>query len=142
MTADSDVRSNNIAQSNQDRVRRVLSTFSNIELAVIFGSMAVGQENQESDVDVAVMATHALSFDQHIKIIDALALELGRPVDLIDLKKVGLSLLNQIVANGRLVLGSTDAWANLIYRNLVDQADFMPLQRRLLKERQDAWIAT
>ncbi len=103
--------------------------------------MAIGQENRETDVDVALMASDALSFDQHIKIIDAVALELGRPVDLIDLKTVSQPLLNQIVANERLVLGSTDAWANLVDRNLVGQADFMPLQRRLLKERQDAWIA-
>lgn len=142
MTTDSDPRGDSTAKSNQDRVRKVLSTFNDIEIAVIFGSVATGQEKRESDVDIAVMASHALSHEQHIKIIDAVALEFGRPVDLIDLKTVGQPLLNQIVAHGRLVLGSTDAWSNLVYRNLVDQADFMPLQRRLLKERQDAWIAT
>lgn len=57
-----------------------------------------------------------------------------------DLHSVGELLLGRIVSEGRLVMGDTDDWGQLIYRHLVNQADFVPLQNRILKTRRDAWI--
>jgi len=73
-------------------------------------------------------------------LINALAARTGRPVDLIDLHTVGQPLLCQIVRHGRRVLGSATAHGQLISRNLVEQADFVPLRNRILKERRQTWI--
>jgi hypothetical protein len=72
--------------------------------------------------------------------IEALALAFGRPVDLVDLKTAGQPLLTQIVTTGKRLLGSDSQWAKIIYRNIMDNEDFVPLQRRILIARQKAWI--
>lgn len=128
------------ADSELQRIRAVVDSFGFVRLAVVFGSVARGQHGPGSDLDLAIQCDQALSTSQKVALIDALALATGRPIDLIDLKTVGQPLLNQIVRHGLLLLGSRDLWAQLIYRNLVDQADFVPLRNRILRERRERWI--
>lgn len=108
----------------------------------MIGSLAKGTERIDSDLDLAVLAQQALSAKQKIELIDALAYAIGRPVDLIDLKTVGQPLLNQILKYGKRIAGDDDQLAALIYRNLIDRADFTPLRDRVLKEASAAWIST
>ena len=121
-------------------MREVLSEFADIHLAVLFGSVAKETARADSDLDIAVLANHKLSSNEKIQIIEAFAQKIGRPVDLIDLFDPPQPLLGQIIKTGRKILGTDDAFANLVYRNLVDQADFLPLRSRALRERRDAWI--
>jgi predicted nucleotidyltransferase len=150
MTGLSSLPSSNMAQASPaatphadfdlQRIRAVVESFGFVKLAVVFGSVARGQHGPGSDLDLAVLCDQALGTSRKIALIDALALASGRPIDLIDLKTVGQPLLNQIVRHGLLLLGSRDLWAQLIYRNLVDQADFVPLRDRILRERRERWI--
>jgi hypothetical protein len=94
----------------------------------------------DSDLDIAVAANQALTADERIALISALADCTGRPVDLIDLKGVSEPLLGQIVRYGRRILGSDTLYGELISRHLFEQADFMPYRTRLLAERRMAWI--
>ena len=122
-------------------MREVLSDFADIYLAVLFGSVAKESARVDSDLDIAVLANHKLSTDEKIQLIEAFAQKIGRPVDLIDLFDPPQPLLGQIIKTGRRILGTDDAFAHLVYRNLVDQADFLPLRSRALRERRDAWIS-
>nr|WP_298414381.1 nucleotidyltransferase domain-containing protein [uncultured Halomonas sp.] len=122
------------------RVRQTLAGFSEIEQIVLFGSLARGAGHPDSDIDVAVEAGRRLTPEQRIAMIEALAMEFGRPVDLVDLKSAGQPLLTQIVTTGKRLLGSDTQWAKVIYRNIIDNEDFVPLQRRILIARQKAWI--
>jgi len=125
------------------RVAQALADFSEIEQIVLFGSVARGAARAASDIDVALDAGKPLTQGQRVVMIEALALELGRPVDLvdlIDLRTAGQPLLAQIVTTGKRLLGSDTAWANTLYRNIIDNEDFVPLQRRVLQARQKAWI--
>ena len=123
-----------------EQLRAVLSAFGHIELALLFGSVARGDERPQSDLDIAVGARRALSAEQKITLIEALAEHTGRPVDLVDLRTVGEPLLGQILRHGRRLLGSDTAYGELISRHLFDQADFMPYHARILAERRAAWI--
>lgn len=123
-----------------ERIKRALETCADIRFAVVFGSMASGRQRPDSDLDIAVLADRPLSAERHVALIDALARASGRAVDLIDLKTVGQPLLHQIMQHGKRVLGSSETWASLMYRNLLDCADFVPLQERLLRERRQRWI--
>lgn len=127
-------------QAALERIRAVLEPFQFIKLAVLFGSTAGGRHGPLSDLDVAVLADTVLDTQQRIAIIDALALDWGRAIDLVDLSRTGQPLLNQIVRHGRIVMGSQESWAQLIYRNILDQSDFVPLRERILKERRERWI--
>ncbi|MEE9905128.1 MAG: nucleotidyltransferase domain-containing protein [Chlorobium sp.] len=122
------------------QIRKVLERHNTIRLALLFGSLAKGTAHCESDLDLAVGADHPLDTDETMKLIADLAEALGRPVDLIDLSTVGEPLLGQIIAGGRRIVGSNTLYAELLLKHLYNQEDFVPYQRRILKERREAWI--
>jgi predicted nucleotidyltransferase len=67
-----------------DQLREVLSGFPQITLAILFGSVASGKAHAQSDLDLAVIAAKPLQAAEKIKIIEALAMATGRPIDLVD----------------------------------------------------------
>lgn len=108
--------------------------------AIVFGSVARGSANAESDLDLAVVAEHELSAGQRSHLIEQLAEVTGRPVDLVDLRRVGEPLLGEILRDGLRLFGADDMMKALILRHIYADADFVPLQRRILAERRQAWI--
>lgn len=118
----------------------VLSRHPRISLAVLFGSLASGGARPDSDLDLAVGAATALTAAERIALIDDLAERIGRPVDLVDLARVGEPLLGQILTHGKRLLGSDERYAQLLRRHLFDNADFTPYRSRILAERRQAWI--
>jgi predicted nucleotidyltransferase len=132
-----------VSQSEQTidaQLKEVLAHFPKIAFAMLFGSVALGRQSADSDLDIAVAAKQALTADEKIALVSALADCTGRPIDLIDLKVVSEPLLGQIVRHGRRILGSDTLYGELISRHLFEQADFMPYRTRLLAERRMAWI--
>ena len=127
-------------RDTDDQLRAVLSAFPQIVLALLFGSFAQGRQRPGSDIDIAVAAHHDLTAIEAIALVEALAERTGRPVDLVDLRRVAEPLLGQILRHGRRLLGSDRAYGELISRHLFDQADFMPYRARVLAERRAAWI--
>lgn len=126
---------------NDDIITQLQAFFapqSGIELVILFGSLAQGTARPDSDLDIAVMYRQPLTQEQRIELIEQLALQFGRPVDLIDLRHAGEPLLGQIF-KGKRVLGSNETYAQCLTRHLIDTADFLPLQQRILKERRERW---
>lgn len=121
-------------------LRSILAPFR-LRMAVVFGSVARGSATADSDLDVAVLGANVLSSEEKMALIEALALAFGRPVDLVDLQCVGEPLLGRILAEGRQFIGTRAQWADLLSRHLVNQADFVPLQDRILDARRAAWLA-
>jgi predicted nucleotidyltransferase len=122
------------------QIRQALSAVVGLRLAIVFGSCAKGQAKPDSDLDMALAFDQAMSVQQHIALIEALALATGRPIDLIDLRTVGEPLLGQIMQHGVRILGSDVLHAQYITRHVMDAADFMPYQARILQERRQAWM--
>ncbi|MBS4096871.1 MAG: nucleotidyltransferase domain-containing protein [Sulfuricella sp.] len=122
------------------RIRRVLSRHPVIRLAVLFGSLARNTARRDSDLDIAVGADIPFHPQEKIQLIEELAEAIGRPVDLVDIFAVGEPLLGEIITSGKKILGDDSSYACLISKHLINQADFMPYQRRILQERRQAWI--
>ena len=122
-----------------ENLRFFLKSEQSIRLAILFGSIARGTARTDSDVDLAVLQDQPLSIIEKTALIEKISVISGRPVDLIDLTTVGEPLLGEILRGKRLT-GSDENFARLLTRHLVDTADFLPLQQRILKERRDAWI--
>lgn len=140
-TPDSFSADQSLSQSAlESRLRSALQAFPGLELALLFGSLARGGGRPDSDVDLAVQAGQPLSAQERMNLIGAVAQAVKRPVDLVDLRTAGEPTLGQVVRHGRRILGSDAAHGRLLYRQLVDQADFMPLRDRILEERRVAWI--
>ena len=73
--------------------------------------------------------------------IEALARETGRPIDLIDLAIAGEPLLGEVLSKGVRVLSRDDsAYAELLRKHLFDATDFLPYRNRILEERRSRWI--
>lgn len=121
-------------------VKAVLDRFPHTSFAIIFGSVAARHARVDSDLDIAVATTRALEVAEKIALTQALAEATGRPIDLIELATVTEPLLGQILQHGRRLLGTNTQFGNLIYRHLVDEADFGPIQRRILTERRAVWL--
>ena len=128
------------SQELGSQLKIVLARFPNIKLAILFGSVALGRETVESDLDIAVSTNAMLTAVEKQAIISELAQLTGRAIDLIDLKLASEPLLGQILRYGKRLLGSDTLYGNFIYSHLVAQADFMPYRSRLLQERRMAWI--
>ena len=123
-----------------DRLRDFMARRGDVELAIVYGSVAAGKADFDSDLDLAIDLGRELSAADKIDLISGLAELTGRPVDLVDLRTVGVPLLGQILAHGKRLLGSNTRYAQLVSRNLFDTADFLPLRNRILKERRERWI--
>ena len=117
-----------------------LDTQPGIRLAILFGSLAVGRERADSDLDLAVDAGRRLTAGEKLVLMSNLAERTGRTVDLVDLHAVGEPLLGQILRHGKRLLGGGTCYADLIRRHLFDQADYLPYRTRVLAERRRAWI--
>ncbi len=123
-----------------EQLRKVFIGFLQIKLAILFGSVASGAATAQSDLDLAVIAALPLEVAEKIQIIEALAMATGRPIDLVDVHAAPEPLLGQVLKHGRRIIGSDQAYAQLLYRHLIEQADFVPLQNRIFSERRMAWI--
>jgi predicted nucleotidyltransferase len=131
------------ADGRQDmfgQLRAVLSAFPQVQLAVVFGSVARGCERPESDIDIGVSASPALTVAERIAIVEALAARTSRPIDLVDLRTTSEPRLGQILRHGRFLPGTDRAYGELLSRHLFEQADFLPYRTRVLAERGAAWI--
>jgi len=118
----------------------VLHGHPEIQLAILFGSLASGRARPDSDLDLAVAAGRPLDAEAKLQLIADLAETVGRPVDLVDLSTAGEPLLAQILKTDKRLMGSGERYATLITRHLLDEADFMPYYRRILAQRRPAWI--
>lgn len=112
-------------------------------MCISASSSARSRGGQGSDVDLAVMGDGPLCAETKMTLIERLAQETNRPVDLIDLQSARGVLLRRILQTGeRMYDPDPDhrLYAELLKRHVFYQTDFAPYRRRLLKERRRAWI--
>src|SRR3990172_5381112 len=124
----------------EQSVVATISTQLEVQLVILFGSLATGKWDKESDLDIAVDAGRHLMVNEKIYLIEKLAQQTGRPVDLVDIQRIGEPLLGQILRYGKRILGSDRHYARVLCGHLFDQADFLPYRNRILAERRQAWI--
>lgn len=129
-----------MTQEIDQQIRAVLQGHPGIILAILFGSMSKGTAGPDSDLDLAVYADQPITAEEKMQLIEDLALQIGRPVDLVDIKTAGLPVMAQIFSRGRRILGSNSLYATLLTRYQIDSADFMPIRQRVLEERRKRWI--
>lgn len=122
-------------------ITTLLRAHDQVEAAWLFGSVARNEAQTSSDLDVAVLGPDPLSSDDKATLIEALARTTGRPVDLIDLQGTHGPIVGRILQGGtKLFCDDTTLYATLLKRWWLDQADWMPYRRRILKERREQWI--
>ncbi len=123
------------------RLKKVFEKHSEISLCILFGSMMEGKASFSSDLDIGVAGGRALTARQKQGMIEELAVEFERPIDLIDLQVTYGTILHQILTKGEIVFcRDHQLYAEIIKKMLFNQSDFMPYHHRILKERREKWI--
>jgi predicted nucleotidyltransferase len=117
------------------RMREVLLTAPDVEVAACFGSAARGRLHAGSDVDVYVRLRHGASWSPHqeLSLASELSAAVGREVDLTveheDRTSVLLRL--EVARHGRLLCERRPgAWVELRARAMLAYADIEPWMRR------------
>ncbi len=126
--------------ANIEPIRSYLQDAPDVCLAYVFGSIATGTADSESDLDVAISAQQELTHERKATLISELARISGRPVDLVDLKCAGEPLLGEILRKGQRLKGTHSQHVALVQRHIYNTEDFLPIVRRLLAERRQQWI--
>ncbi len=117
----------------------LLLQFPQIKLALLFGSQVSGNVHPDSDIDLGILASAPLSADFKLQLMQTVGAKFGRPVDVVDLYHVPEPITGQVLKGIRLI-GDDTTCGNLLYRHLLNVADFLPLQQRILTERRNRWI--
>ncbi|MCB1675093.1 MAG: nucleotidyltransferase domain-containing protein [Halioglobus sp.] len=123
----------------ETQLARLLARYPQIRLAVLFGSQATGQAGPGSDIDLGLLGNDPIPADLELELVEAIGKQCGRPVDIVDLHDAAEPVLGQVL-KGRRLFGDNPAFARLLTRHLLNTADFLPLQQRILAERRAAWI--
>jgi predicted nucleotidyltransferase len=90
-----------------DRLRRA---FPDLVAVYLFGSTAQGTATPTSDADVAVLARERMAPERRFDAQEALAAEIGRDVDLVDLAGASPVMAIQVITTGELLYdGDSDA---------------------------------
>ena len=122
----------------ENELARILGRYAQLRLALLFGSQATGDAGPESDIDLGLLADNRISASFKLELMEDIGLQLGRPVDIVDLFDAAEPVLGQALKGIRL-LGDNPTHARLLTRHLINSADFMPLQQRILDDRRATW---
>jgi predicted nucleotidyltransferase len=118
-----------------------LARHPRVRFATLFGSLAQGRADGESDVDIGVAAATPLTADERMALIADLATATARPIDLVDLSTAGAVVLRKaICAGSRQLVRDPPTFARLMLRLWYDEADYMPLYRHILDRRRETFI--
>ena len=119
-------------QSSVAKLQDVLSTWSELEFAVLVGSRANGTEIMESDWDIAVYWRDGLPWLERVSKTEMLRRELAKTlgenesqVDLIDLANANLAMRANVAEDGVPLVGDqSSAWARFLRRTWRELEDF------------------
>lgn len=119
------------------RMLSVLRTQSNVRLAVLYGSLARGEQGSSSDADILVRFDRP-SVHARALLADRLEAALGRRVQLVDLSEAQRAplLLADILRDGRVLVDRDRDWAGLKRRERSIRS-----RARRAEERLDAEVA-
>ncbi len=126
-------------RSLEKKLTQFLSGYPQFKLAILFGSQARGDFTRESDIDLALLSDIPISSSLKLELVEMIGARFGRPVDIVDLYFAAEPILGQVFKGNRL-LGDDATYARLLTKHLINTADFVPLQQRILDERRNAWI--
>lgn len=125
--------------SLEKNLTRFLSGYPQFRLAILFGSQATGDSTDESDIDLALLSDRPISGGLKLELVEMIGARFGRPVDIVDLYYAAEPVLGQVF-KGKRLLGDDATYAALLTKHLINSADFVPLQQRILAERRNTWI--
>jgi len=87
-------------------ITHIVQKVPSVKLIYLFGSMATGQQHDNSDLDIAILPSPALDNLARWQIAQDLACEFDINVDLVDLNTASTVLCQQVIITGELLWGN------------------------------------
>ena len=118
-----------------DRLKDYFSHDDDIEMVLLYGSVAKGTFNPKSDIDIALYSKKELTFEVLAKIQTELAIMFDREIDVADLKKAEGTFLYQIMTNAVKIKFEENIYVRYAMKALYFYEDFLPILRRTQEEK-------
>lgn len=124
------------------RLRQLLRTERNVSLAVVFGSVARGDDDPESDIDLLI-ALRQPSLSSTVALLERLREGTSLPIETIDLRDALRHplLLTEILHDGRVLVDRDGQWSHLKDKSKTIRAEADQERTRLAERARDAAIA-
>lgn len=99
----------------------------------VYGSFARGDERPDSDLDLAVLLAPGAKLPDKLALISKVSRQVGRDVDIVNLREAGLDLVHELLQHGEplLVRRASDV---LVWEaeRMTDYAEFNPRRSEIL----------
>lgn len=108
-----------------------------LELVMLFGSFASGENRKDSDLDIAVLGKKDIGFQKILIISQELSFVFGKEVDLSVMNHANPLLLHQVEQNAILLSGKDEKFFEFKLRAFRRYHDYMPffeMEAQLNKE--------
>lgn len=128
-----------LPQDVQNIIQKLISKTS-LKCIILYGSMAKGKFNEDSDVDIAACYDHKMSFDEYNQILQELSQITVRLIDFVDLYSVHPPLSQEIFKSGLWIKKDSTVLSQIISRTLLEEKDFLPLKLKIQKEQLKRFI--
>ena len=131
-----------IAKNQKLKIEKIAKKFR-LKLVIIFGSFANGKNKEGSDLDIAVLGSRGVSFDEQIGLINGFSIIFNKNVDLSILNNANPLLLFEASKNSILLYGSRAEFAKFkLYAFNVynDYAPYFEMEKNLNKKIINAYV--
>lgn len=121
---------------SRQKLLKVLKKFPDVNVAIIYGSIAKGTQTKKSDLDLAIAGEKIFSPDQKVDLINNVSVACGIEVDLIDLNEATGTVLKEAIRSGKVILNDRpEILAKVLSRLMFDEEDFQKSRARMMKLR-------
>ncbi|MFA5001012.1 MAG: nucleotidyltransferase domain-containing protein [Candidatus Paceibacterota bacterium] len=125
-----------ITKDHKLKVAQIAQKFQ-LKLLIIFGSFANGRQRKDSDLDIAVLGSSGVSFDEQISLTNDLSSVFNKNVDLSVLNRANPLLSFQVSKNPILLYGSREEFLKFrlyAFNAYNDYAPYFAMENNLNKK--------
>lgn len=118
------------------KIEKIAKKFQ-LKLVIIFGSFVSGKNRADSDLDVAVLGSRGVSFNEQIKLINELGRIFKKNIDLSVLNTANPLLLFEASKNSVLLYGSQEEFVKFrlrAFNRYNDYAPYFEMEKNLNKK--------
>ena len=124
-----------IIKSQKLKIVKIANHFQ-LKLIVVFGSFASGKNRKDSDLDIGIIGSREVSFEDQIGLTNQLSLIFNKNVDLSVLNNANPLLLFQASNNAILLYGSHQDFLKFklyAFKSYHDYAPYFEMEKKLNK---------
>lgn len=125
-----------ITNNQKLKIAKIAKKFQ-LKLIVVFGSFANGKQRKDSDLDIAVLGSGEVSFNEQISLTNELSLIFNKSIDLSVLNRANPLLLFQASKNSILLYGRKEEFSKFklyAFNAYNDYAPYFEMEKNLNKK--------